>query len=47
MNSLVSFHHTMPSHGIEWASVFSSLIWLGLLSYKMRRKEFKLITAYN
>jgi hypothetical membrane protein len=44
-NALTSFHPTMPIPGIEWASVFSSLIWVGLLSYNMRRKRIKLIIS--
>ena len=41
-NVLASFHPTVPIPGIEWVSVFSSLIWVGLLSYNMMIKEFKL-----
>ncbi|MGA2676693.1 MAG: hypothetical protein ACLQG5_00835 [Methanobacterium sp.] len=38
-NALSGFNPTVPIPGIEWASVFSSLIWVGLLSFNMRRKR--------
>ncbi len=38
-NVISVFHPTVPIPGIEWASVFSSLIWVGLLSFNMRRKK--------
>ena len=39
-NALAGFNHTVPIPGIEWASVFSSLLWVGLLSYNMSKKKF-------
>jgi hypothetical protein len=32
---LGAFHTTVPVPGLEWAAVFSSLIWIGALSYNM------------
>lgn len=34
---LADFRPPIPIPGLEWASVFSSLIWVGLLSYNMWR----------
>jgi len=34
---LGAFHTTVPVPGLEWAAVFSSLIWIGALSYNMAK----------
>lgn len=38
-DTLATFHPTLPLPGMEWAAVFSSLIWVGLLSYNMWKKD--------
>ncbi len=37
-NALAGFHPTVAIPGLEWATVFSALIWLALLSYNMYKK---------
>lgn len=37
--SLGNFHPTLPIPGLEWACAFSSIIWIGLLSYNMWKKN--------
>jgi hypothetical protein len=46
MLSLPKYHHalatpnpTLPIPGFEWATIFSSLIWLAALSYNMYKKR--------
>jgi len=34
---LGAFHTTVPVPGLEWAAVFSSLVWIGALSYNMAK----------
>jgi hypothetical protein len=34
---LGAFHTTVPVPGLEWAAVFSSLFWIGALSYNMAK----------
>jgi hypothetical protein len=34
---LGAFHTTVPVPGLEWAAVFSSLLWIGALSYNMAK----------
>jgi hypothetical protein len=36
---LASFNPTVPVPGLEWAAVFSSLIWIGALSYNMYKNK--------
>ena len=36
---LGNFHPKTPVPGMEWAAVFASLIWVGLLSYNMWKKD--------
>ena len=36
---LASFNPTVPVPGLEWLAVFSSLIWMGVLSYNMYRNK--------
>ncbi len=38
-NVFADFHPIVPIPGIEWASVFFSLFWVGLLSFNMSRKK--------
>lgn len=38
-NSLANLHPTIPIPALEWAAVFSSLIWIALLSYNMYRNR--------
>lgn len=35
--ALADFHPQMPIPGLEWASVYTSIIWVALLSYGMYR----------
>ncbi|MCE5213357.1 MAG: DUF998 domain-containing protein [Methanobacterium sp.] len=37
-DSLADFHPTIPLPGLEWASVYASLIWIALISYNMYKK---------
>lgn len=34
-DALATFHTTVPIPGLEWAAVFSALIWVAALSYNM------------
>ena len=34
---LGAFHTTVPVPGLEWSAVFSSLVWIGALSYNMAK----------
>lgn len=38
-DALGNFHPKTPVPGMEWAAVFASLIWVGLLSYNMWKKD--------
>jgi len=38
-NALAGFHPTVPIPGREWAAIYSSMIWIGLLSYNMYKNR--------
>lgn len=38
-NLLSMLHPTIPLPGMEWAAVFTSFIWMGLLSYNMWKND--------
>lgn len=38
-DALADFQPTIPLPGLEWASVYTSLIWIALLSYNMYQKR--------